>query len=388
MKHRSLYLLATITTILAAGCSSEPLDPEESIEQDESAIIGGISAEITDFPFQVAVKWQDNSFLCGGVVINNNWILTARHCVQRRWDTNNDGNVDTIYPHAAVPPSLIKVGYGSKTQTGMSFKNVAEVVQYPNPGWEWNGGDVAMLRLSSALTLGSTVNSIPLTTTADASLMDPGDTATATGWGAAFAGGSPIDALQKVDLSFVSNTDAQTAYGFTISADQIGTAQTSTVSPCFGDSGGPLVVTKSGVGKVLAGIVSWSGGCAPTTTPSMFGRISSFESWINTIKAKSFSTCQTQTNLAASANNWQFFTFTLPAGVKSLNVNMSGGTGDADLYVRRGAQPDLSNFDCAPWEGNTNETCSIADPNTSGTWYVGVYAYTAYSGVTVKITRL
>src|SRR5690606_17849105 len=45
------------------------------------------------------------------------------------------------------------------------------------------------------------------------------------------------------------------------------------------------------------------------------------------------------TGIAGDAQSEQFWTINVPAGTASLNVQMAGGTGDADLYVRYGAQP-------------------------------------------------
>ena len=44
-------------------------------------------------------------------------------------------------------------------------------------------------------------------------------------------------------------------------------------------------------------------------------------------------------NLAATTGNWTRNTITVPAGKTKLTVTISGGTGDADLYVRFGSQP-------------------------------------------------
>jgi hypothetical protein len=35
------------------------------------------------------------------------------------------------------------------------------------------------------------------------------------------------------------------------------------------------------------------------------------------------------------------------------------GTGDADLYVRRGAAPSTSSYDCRPYKSGSAETCSV-----------------------------
>lgn len=87
-------------------------------------------------------------------------------------------------------------------------------------------------------------------------------------------------------------------------------------------------------------------------------------------------------NLSAATNQWNRFTFEVPAGMSTLQVQISGGTGDADLYVRRGASPTLQAWDCRPYLNGNNEVCTINNPQ-SGTWYFGVHAYQAYSGVTL-----
>lgn len=56
------------------------------------------------------------------------------------------------------------------------------------------------------------------------------------------------------------------------------------------------------------------------------------------------------------------------------------GTGDADLYVRKGAQPTSSAYDCRPYGGDSNENCA---PAGAGPWYVSVHGYRAS---TVKLT--
>lgn len=87
-------------------------------------------------------------------------------------------------------------------------------------------------------------------------------------------------------------------------------------------------------------------------------------------------------NLSAATNQWNRFTFAVPSGMSTLRVEISGGTGDADLYVRRAASPTLQAWDCRPYLNGNNEVCTINNPQ-SGTWYFGVHAYQAYSGVTL-----
>ena len=48
--------------------------------------------------------------------------------------------------------------------------------------------------------------------------------------------------------------------------------------------------------------------------------------------------------LSGASGSETFFTMETPAGVQSASFNMSGGSGDADLYVRFGAAPTTSTF--------------------------------------------
>ncbi len=86
-------------------------------------------------------------------------------------------------------------------------------------------------------------------------------------------------------------------------------------------------------------------------------------------------------NLAATTGNWTRNTITVPAGKTQLTVTISGGTGDADLYVRFGSQPTTSSYQCRPYKNGNAESCVISNPQ-AGVWHVGVRAYSSFSGVT------
>jgi len=88
-------------------------------------------------------------------------------------------------------------------------------------------------------------------------------------------------------------------------------------------------------------------------------------------------------NLSASTNTALNYTLSVPSGASNLLIETSGGTGDADLYVRFGAAPTTSTYTCRPYKSGNAESCSIAAPQ-AGTWYVMVRAYTSFSGVTLK----
>ncbi len=91
------------------------------------------------------------------------------------------------------------------------------------------------------------------------------------------------------------------------------------------------------------------------------------------------------TGLSASTGAWKHFKITVPSGQSQLQIVMSGGTGDADLYVKRGAQPTSSSYDYRPYLTGNNETVTVTNP-VAGDWYISLYAYSTYSSVTLKAT--
>ena len=64
-------------------------------------------------------------------------------------------------------------------------------------------------------------------------------------------------------------------------------------------------------------------------------------------------------------------------------VKIYGGTGDADLYVKKGSAPTTSSYDCRPYTSGNTETCDMSSLG-AGTYYIMVYGYRAVSGLTLE----
>ena len=86
--------------------------------------------------------------------------------------------------------------------------------------------------------------------------------------------------------------------------------------------------------------------------------------------------------LAGATGSQTFFKLTVPAGQSDAVFQLSGGTGDADLYVKLGAKPTMSTFDCRPFLNGNNETCTINNP-AAGDYFVMVRGFAAFSGATL-----
>jgi serine protease len=91
------------------------------------------------------------------------------------------------------------------------------------------------------------------------------------------------------------------------------------------------------------------------------------------------------TNISAPRGFDQFRVLDVPAGQDSLTFTITGGSGDADLYVRQGQAPSATEYDCRPYLTGNEEACSFDTP-APGTWYVMLDAYADFSDVTLTGT--
>jgi vibriolysin len=88
-------------------------------------------------------------------------------------------------------------------------------------------------------------------------------------------------------------------------------------------------------------------------------------------------------NISAARGAKVYYTVTVPSG-SNLTIAMSGGSGDADLYVKKGSNPTTSSYDCRPYKTGNSESCSFSA--ASGTYYIMLNGYAAFSGVSLKAT--
>ncbi len=90
----------------------------------------------------------------------------------------------------------------------------------------------------------------------------------------------------------------------------------------------------------------------------------------------------TITDITVARNGEIRYELTVPNGATNLLFAMYGGTGDADIYVKRGAPPTTTSFDCRPFSFGNNENCFFPAP-ASGVWYVTIKGFSAATGLSL-----
>ncbi len=89
---------------------------------------------------------------------------------------------------------------------------------------------------------------------------------------------------------------------------------------------------------------------------------------------------QSVVGIAASQGQWLEYKIDIPPSAGNLKINISGGTGDSDLYTRFGDKATSDLFDCRPYRDGNEEKCSVPTPQ-AGSYYISLFAWDNFSRV-------
>ena len=93
-------------------------------------------------------------------------------------------------------------------------------------------------------------------------------------------------------------------------------------------------------------------------------------------------------NISGGRGSQRMYRINVPSGSTRLLITTTGGgTADVDMFVKRGTPPTTTSTDddCDSIDEFAEETCDIS-PVTPGDYYIMLYAWDSYSGVTLTAT--
>jgi len=250
----------------------------EDVEPESARIINGEMAKQGAWPWQVSIKLTNPRIgsighWCGAVLLDQNWILTAAHCVQNKLINALGGGIWTV----------VLGEYDRDHVNGEEVEMVVDTIRV-HPNFTDYQNDIALLKLPRPL---PDLTPVCLPHSEEHQLDDfYGLRCIATGWGQTVHEGPLEGRLHQVPLRVVKNSDCSMMYslqynipiteGHICAGPQIG----SVAGTCVGDSGGPLQCNLKDGRWYLAGITSFGSGCAKPGFPDVFSRITKYVSWI------------------------------------------------------------------------------------------------------------
>jgi secreted trypsin-like serine protease len=250
----ALLISGLVVTAAPAAASAAVGGPSffEATGDDEigTLIVGGRNATQT-YSFMVSLQQAGGRHFCGGSLISQRWVITAKHCV------------------ANTSQFSMRIGTTNRTSGG-TVVNAARVIRHPS-------ADLALVQTDRAVTAHAPVRIAASTAVGQATRI--------IGWGQSCATpgcGQVPTILQELDTSLVADARCGGIRGATeICVGNVG----GTAGACYGDSGGPSVTPVAGGGWALTGATSRSGGGSRCgVTPAIYVDVTSatLRSWIRT----------------------------------------------------------------------------------------------------------
>ncbi|XP_042148345.1 anionic trypsin-2-like [Ixodes scapularis] len=238
------------------GCGVRPLRPL-------ARIVGGVAAKPGDYPWQVSIKYKSGfvlTHLCGGALLNSEWIVTAAHCFEHRLNLSR---------------YIFRFGDFNKSAVDEGEVDVKgdKLIMHPDFDVRTFRNDIALVRLATPLDLEGANSNLQTICLPDPRMDFRRARCMATGWGETSFRGRHSELLMEVMLPVWNHEDCYRAYvKYNKITDKMFCAgyKAGKKSSCSGDSGGPLQCTFDEEVWYLGGVVSHSVYCALPNMPTVF----------------------------------------------------------------------------------------------------------------------
>ncbi|XP_077647017.1 uncharacterized protein LOC110478744 [Lonchura striata] len=234
----------------------------------DTRIVGGDECLPGQCPWQAVLLNEEGEEFCGGTILNENFILTAAHCINQTKE--------------------IKVVVGEvdreKKEQSESMHTVDKIIVHSKFDAETYDNDIALLKLKEPVRFSEYVipACLPKADFANEVLMKQ-KSGRVSGFGREYDGGPLPKKLKVLALPFVNRTTCKQSTSFVVTENMFCAGyDTEQKDACQGDSGGPHV-TRYKDTYFVTGIVSWGEGCARKGKYGVYTKLSRFLRWVRTV---------------------------------------------------------------------------------------------------------
>lgn len=223
----------TYCKLLNLMCNLKGCGTRASWTKYEPTVKYGIFALPGEWPWMAAI-FRDGTFLCGGTLISERYVLTAAHCVRTR-----------------MSKYLVKLGSLSRMSGGQNIA-VRKIIAHPGFESRYYRHDVALMELAYPVNLNDYVQIACL----PSGPVIPNAQCYATGWGDDEKNTNP-EYLKEVKVNILPTQLCLRYYPFAENVTFCGNNAEPYQPVCFGDSGGPLQCTNKHGHWEVAGVISY-----------------------------------------------------------------------------------------------------------------------------------